>query len=350
MNGYFVRLVPLLALSLCLTLLAGGGVAAIGSDIVADPDVEDMRPSYLSITDVALTAESVTGETVTLGVELRLNHRGTTAENVTVIYRAVDLDSGLVETTAETAVDPIDGDREVTVTESLKVSRDNGYRIKTLVYHDGQRDERATTEVRGLNTLTPAYAETPVTFHRQSEFPYHGNADALPPVDYRIDSVDGEQVTLETRTHLTNGGDEPSGGLTVEFRLRQADSNIVAAETSVSIAEIDPGRTETPTALLIVPNGYNYYIDVILWNDGVVVGTERGVANLDPDNRLEANNTETEVGLDVSDFETDRDRPAERADGADASQSRDQPGFTAITTVLAVIVLVSHAFVRRRHS
>lgn len=347
-----MRLVPLLAVGLCVTLLVGGGVAAVGSDVVADPDAETVRPSYLSVTDVALTAESVGGKTATLGVELRLDHRGTTAENVTVIHRAVDLDSGLVETTEETTVDPIDGDREVTVTESLDVSRDSDYRIEALVYHDGQRAERATTEVRGLSTLTPAYAETPVTFHRQSEFPYHGSAEALPPVDYRIDSVDGEQVTLETRAHLTNRGDEPSGDLAVEFRLRQADSNIVAAETAVSIAEVDPGRTEAPTALLTVPDGYDYYIDVVLWNDGVVVGTERGVANLDPDEHLEANDTETEVGLEVSDFETGRDRSAgpERADGADASQPEEQPGFSAITALLAVIVLLSLAALRRHHS
>jgi PGF-CTERM protein len=222
-------------------------------------------------------------------------------------------------------------EREVTARGNLTVEREGGYRIETVVYEDGRRRLTGTTEVRGVDTLTPAYAESTVRFHRF-------DAD-LPSVQYHVEDVDDNRTTLTVSTYLTNGGDDAAGDLRLVVQARQADSNIVADEAEVDVGAIRPGRTETPTAELTVPTGYDYYLDAVLWKDGVIVGTARSAANLDPTETIDVNATRREVGLRVGEFEPDEepdeDAPApERTPTPSASSG---PGFGVVAAVIALL-------------
>jgi hypothetical protein len=90
---------------------------------------------------MAIAPGTVSGQTAELEIQTRLTHAGPTAENVTIELRATDLESGLLETTTTVQVDPIEGDREVTVNGTIRVARDGGYRIEAIVYQDGRRIE-----------------------------------------------------------------------------------------------------------------------------------------------------------------------------------------------------------------
>jgi len=327
------------------TMLAGGAVVVVAIALVAaaavpgaiaEPDDDPVRPGHLSIQEVAISPGEVSGGTATLSVDTRLEHsvRGAIgrsdgnslgeSDNVTVRVRAVHLESGLVETTAETDVPTISGEREVSVVQNLTVERAGGYRIETVVYRDGERIAEGQKEVRGVGTLTPAYADTTVRFHWQG-------SDGLPPVEYTVASADGNRTTLNVSTFLTNEGDAPSEELRVVFTARQSDSNIVADRRAVEVGAIRPGRTASPGAELTVPEGYNYYLDAVLWKDGVIVGTARSVANLNPTETLEANETVREVGIEVSDFEgdgeTDRGARATTVERAADGGAGGVPGF-----------------------
>jgi PGF-CTERM protein len=101
---------------------------------------------------------------------------------------------------------------------------------------------------------------------------------------------------------------------------------------------------------LTVPDGYNYYLDAVLWNDGVIVGTARSVANLNPTETVTANETVREVGIEVGDFDGDqtsdgRNRRTTVEEGAAADGG--VPGFGAGVAVLA---LVGALLVGRRRS
>jgi PGF-CTERM protein len=128
------------------------------------------------------------------------------------------------------------------------------------------------------------------------------------------------------------------------FTARQADSNIVADRVAVPVGEIAAGRTASPSASLTVPDGYNYYLNAVLWKDGAVVGSARSAANLDPSETLSVNETRREVGLSVSDFESD---PSKSKDGGTVTASDGgQPGFTALAGIAAL--LVAGALARRK--
>jgi PGF-CTERM protein len=277
-----------------------------------------------------IAAGDVTGDTVTLNVTTRLSHRGPPARNVSLRVQAVDTESGLVETTRTVRVGNLSGEREVAVPTNLTVEREGGYRIRTVVYRDGQRIDSGARELRGLEALQPPYARSDVRF---------ASADALPPVSFSVAEAGEERTTLALQMGLTNGGDERPADLRVTVTLRQADSNIVANRTSVTVESIRPGRTETVETRLAVPAGYNYYIDAVLWRDGVVIDSARGAANLNPSETISVNETRREVELEVGDFTRGDgeggDRPVPEATGQPTASGG--PGFGVAVAVVAVV-------------
>jgi PGF-CTERM protein len=322
------------------TALAAGTVGVVLLTVVAavlvpgalaDPSEErPVRPGPVTIADMEIAAGDVTGDTVTLNVTTRLSHRGPPARNVSLRVQAVDTESGLVETTRTVRVGNLSGEREVAVPTNLTVEREGGYRIRTVVYRDGQRIDSGARELRGLEALQPPYARSDVRF---------ASADALPPVSFSVAEAGEERTTLALQMGLTNGGDERPADLRVTVTLRQADSNIVANRTSVTVESIRPGRTETVETRLAVPAGYNYYIDAVLWKDGVVIDSARGAANLDPSETISVNETRREVELEVGDFTRGDgeggDRPVPEATGQPTASGG--PGFGVAVAVVAVV-------------
>jgi hypothetical protein len=121
--------------------------------------------------------------------------------------------------------------------------------------------------------------------------------------------------------------------------VRQAESNIVAARETLSVSDIAPGETVAPNTTVTVPAGYNYYLDAVLRKDGVIVDAARSAANLDPQERIEANTTVRDVGLRVEDFEQtgDRDQPQPTTDGP-GSSGGGVPGFGPALAVVALAI------------
>jgi PGF-CTERM protein len=310
-------------------------VAAIVPGVLADPtDRGPLPPGRVTLADdLALAPSAVNGQTATLHVETRLQHYGNPANNVSVRFRAVDAESGLVETTRTVDVGNLTVDGERVVETNLTVRRDGGYRIETVVFRDTERVDSGTTTVRGLEALTPAYAQTSVGFT---------DSDVLSPVSVSVADTADNRTTLVLSASLTNRGDDASEDLQVTLVLRQADSNIVADRQTVDVGTIRPGRTATAETRLTVPSNYNYYVDAVLWKDGVMVDTARSVANLDPQRRIQVNETVEDVEFRVEDFESDSGGESGSRDGPQTTTATEtaSPGFGAGVAVVALLVSV----------
>ncbi|QLG26154.1 PGF-CTERM sorting domain-containing protein [Halorarum halophilum] len=319
-----------LALALLTATLAPGVLASPAED---DP----VRPGPVGVEEVAIAHGDVGGATAELRLHARIDHDRNPTDNVSVRFRAYDAESGLLAAERTVDVGTLTGDASVPVNATLRVDREGGYRLETTVFRDGRRVDRSSTEVRGMEALTPAYAETDVRFTE---------SDVVPPVAVSVDAVEGDRTTLRVAASLTNAGDAPSEDLRVELLLRQADSNLVADRTSVDVGDIRPGRTTDAATTLTVPANYNYYVDAALYKDGVLVDSARSVANLDPRETISANETEREIEFSVGDFADGgggADRPT---NGAEETSYTQTPGFTA---ALAVVALLAAAlFARRR--
>jgi hypothetical protein len=316
---------------------------------VANPAEEGpTRPGPVRLNDVSIARGPVGGETATLQVETRLEHAGPPAENVTVEFRAVDDDSGLLETSRSVDVGTITREGEVTVRTNLTVRREGSYRIETYVYRNGTRIDEGRRTVAGLEALQPDYVDTAVGFTR-SEVVSPIAVSVVDAGETGPNASGRARVTLGVAASLTNEGDEPSGDLRVELVARQADSNLVADRTSVDVPTIRPGRTEEATAELTVADEYNYYVDAVLYRDGVIVDSARTVANLAPEERLDPDVTVRERELDVSDFEGGGrgDDDLQPTGTPTESTAGGAPGFGPVGAVAALALLGAGLLARR---
>lgn len=329
-------------------LVIGSVLAVTVPGVLADAGSEPVEPSKLSVREQTIAAGHVSGGTATLSVTSRLTHRGATASNVTVLIRAIDLETDLVATARKRTLDSVPGEREVPVEQNVSVPRNGDYRIETIVFADGRRVSIGSKTVRGVGALQPAYAETGVDFHRFEGF----GTGNLPPLHFSIASVEDGEATMNVSAYLTNSGDEPNEKLNVTLMARQADSNIVADKTVVPVGTIDPGRTATPTATLTVPDNYNYKLLAIAQKDDVIVSTAQATATLDPAQPVTVNESEGDGDtLDTGDFQQQDTTDAQTTvveNGADYTEesSGDGPGFTPLAALVAV---VASALLIRRH-
>ena len=329
-----------LAVVAAVVVLGAVAVAALAPGAVADRSDEPVRSSYLTLQEPRVAAGNVGGETVELSLDLRLDHRGGPARNVTIEVQAIDRETGLVARTVRKDLGNITGDREVRTRVNVTVPREGGYRLHTRVYEDSERIETGLTEVRGVDSLTPDYAGTSLEFHRFAS----GGAD-LPVISYSPTEADDNRTALETRTWLTNRGEEPAGGLELVVRARQVESNLIADRATVRIDEVGPGQTATPTVELDVPSNYNYYLDGILLRDGVIVGSATSGAMLDPSRPVPENTTREEVEFDAGDFTSETPEPQREEEAPAAATVQNGPGFGVAAAVLA---LLAGAFVAHR--
>lgn len=345
-----------------LVVVAGALTTLVLSGAIAAPDEPetdaaiDAPPALLEVT---IAADDVAGETATLEVDTYLEDRGVPAENVTVVHRTTNTDTSLIEDTTALEAGVVEPDTEDIVSGTIDVPREGSHEIETFVYVDGMRVESTTHRISGLDSLTPAYAETGLDFHRFGEDGASPLAD-VPAIEYSIESADGETAQLDVSSYLTNGGDETANALEVELKARQADSNIVADRKTVDVGAVDSGDTATPSATLEVPDEYQYQLDAILWLDGTIVATDRAGADLRPESVVENASDADERGLDAGDFEEDDDaleaveddaaddgEPARDAPEEEAEDAADgTPGFGLVAAAAALLAAL--ALTRRK--
>ena len=335
-----------------LFLALGAGVVVIGTVgvLVAPAAIDDPRtngddrPGQVALVDIVIEPAEVTGETTTLTLSADLQHRGSAVENVTIRHRAHDADSGLLvdETTVDVGtVGTADRDGETTVTGAVDVDRAGGYQVETVVFADGDRVAERTTRIGGVGALVPSYADSSVGF---------ADNDVWPTVAVSVAEADNETATLSVSTSVTNRGDDPSADLDLRVILRQAESNVVAADEQTTVGTIRPGRTDTVTTTVAVPDGYNYYVDAALFDDDVLIDETQAVANLNPQETIDANETVTDVAFNVEEFTTDAppetDVPDEEDERTDSTVDDATPGFGIAA---AGIALVLATLAGRRH-
>ncbi len=321
----------LIIVAIAVAVVLIGAAVAIPDAVAEERDVRD-RPGHVELTEITVAPGDVEAETAALVIDAHLRHRGNPSPNTTVVYRAIDDESGMVATVERVEVGTISAEGERNQTQTLTVDREGSYRLEVLVYQDGMRVSSGGKRIAGVGTLTPEFASTSVRFHRF-------DGDGPPPITFSVEDAGPNRTALVTSTYLTNGG-SATEGLRLEVIARQAESNIIADRQSVQLDRIDAGQTVTPEVRLTVPAEYNYYLDAILWKDGVIVGTTRAAANLDPQRRITVNETVEDVGLEVSDFEPDSapdEGDAEPPRTPEEDTSIQTPGFGIGAALLAII-------------
>lgn len=329
-------------------LLAGALLAVAAATVVAAAvfpgaladRTEPAPDGDIEMEEIAISATDVGGERLGLATDVRLAHSEGVSENVTVELRAIDTSSGLIEATQVVSVGGVTERGELSATATLRVERGGDYDVEAIVFQNGIRETIGSKRVDGTEALTPGYPENPVEFHRFTN-------DGFPTIEYQIGETVGNETTLEVSTYVTNGGETTADKLTLVLQARQVDSGIVAAKQEVDVASIGPSQTARPEADLTVPTQYNYYLDGVLYRNGVIVDTARAGATLDPTDVVPDNQSEQEQNdFDVGDFESDDETgddgaaPTGDPDGGDGSADDGGPGFGLAVALLALVLSI----------
>jgi PGF-CTERM protein len=330
-------------------LLAGAavlivGIALLGAvvapGVLADPSDEGpIRPGHVDIVDTAVSTGEITGQTAELRLHTTLRHRGNPTENVSVRFRAIDTQSGLLKAEKRVAVGTMRSDGEQEVSATLAVEREGGYQLEAVVYRNDTRVDSFSRPVRGVSALTPGYAESNVSF---TEDP------VLDPISVSVVEANEDRTTLELGAWLTAAGPNQGNDLSVTFIVRQAESNVVASRSTVDAGDIREGRSRMVTTEVSVPSEYNYYIDAVLTRDDVMIDTASGVVNLDPTETIDANQTEQAVEFDAGEFaDTPEERPDRDRRATEAETVTETPGFGPVVAVVALLAATLLARWRR---
>ncbi|MFB6221602.1 MAG: PGF-CTERM sorting domain-containing protein [Halolamina sp.] len=314
--------------------------AVLAPGVLADPTSDEgpVRPGHVEVVGAAVSTGEVTGQRAELTLHATLRHRGNPTENVSVRFRAIDTESGLLAAEKRIQVGAMRNEGERAVPATLTVEREGGYRLEAVVYRNDTRIDSFARTVSGVSALTPAYAESNVSFTDDA---------VLDPVSVSVVETSDDRTTLELGGWLTAAGPSEGDDLSLTFVVRQAESNVVAARTTVEAGDIREGRSRMVTAQVSVPSEYNYYIDAVLTRDGVIIDTATGVVNLDPTETIDANRTEREVEFNAGEFaETGGTEAPERTPAEAMTEGEvrtEAPGFgpaVAVGALLAAVLLV----------
>jgi PGF-CTERM protein len=331
-----------------LAVVAGVGVAVGVPDALDPPEEfpdEREKPSSVDLVELSISTGAVGGENATVHATPYVRQRGGDAENVTVVLRAIDQETGFVAATDHLDYGTLRNDVEANVTGSLTVERQGDYDVEAVLYRNGSRVEKGSREIRGVGSLTPAYRDTPVEFQ---------TFDAgMPVIEYQIRNVEDNRSTLAVSTYLTNTGASPTDDLELVLTARQNGSNVVADRTTIDVGAIGSGKTATPTGELVVPDDYNYYLDAVLWRDGTVLATARSTANLAPGTGLTVDENASRGGnFEAGEFERSEQDDADGEGSGDGDpettvETGGQPGFGV---AVALVALVAAALIARQRA
>lgn len=321
-------------------VLGGTALLVVGATLVASVAVPGViasatsdRPPDVDVRELTLSAGETGGETATLSVDLRLTSDGGPPGNVSVEYRAVDADSGLVVDTVRVPVDgALDGERRVVA--NLTVPRSGAYDVETVVYADGQRVDVGETRVSGLASLTPDYVETAVGFQRFERAGFE-----FPTVEYAVTDRSDGRATLNVSAYVVNGGRTVADEVEVVFTVRESDSGAVLDREATTVEGLAPGTTVTPSVTLGAADGEDYYLDVVLRRDGRVLDTARSTADLDPNASLSVDRSEQSDGLQV-DGGTDTDPTPDRTTTVEETDGDGGPGLGVGAALVGIAVAV----------
>ncbi|AWB26628.1 DUF7490 domain-containing protein [Halococcoides cellulosivorans] len=300
-------------------------LALVALLVVPGAIAEETEPSsYLSITEVGVDPVEASGNAATFSFPVAVSHGGGPAENVTARVRAIDDASGLIAAETTIAIDNVTGDRERTARPTLTVERSGDYTVTVVLYENGQRVGRESTQLRNVEGLSPS----PIAFKRFDS--------GVQTIETSIGSTGGDRTSFDVGVRLWNTGTESAGDVSVELVARQSDSNVVADRTTVTVDTIDSGVAVRPTGRLEVPSGYAYRIDAIISHEGVVVSSATSVVDLDPERELSNDTTFEDVEFEAEEFVRDGG-----TDGSDEmieeTSTEEGPGFGVLAALAALL-------------
>ena len=247
-------------------------------------------PSSVSIREVDVKPVEVTSARIEMNVTAYINHNGGKTRNASMLIRAINSDTRLLETQVSAPIPETDSDsyeKRLPVSTNLNVERNGGYELNILLFDNGSIRDSGTVNIRGLNALTPESKRSGVTLNN---------------IDFTVGGVSAGKVSIKSDIYLENKGPDVSENLKMTVKAREATSNLIADKTNAETGAIVNETTVVRSVQLVVPDEYNYMVVVELWRGDTMINTWEKPVLLAPTKTVPKESVETKTNIEVSKF------------------------------------------------
>jgi len=289
-----------------------------------------LKDSSVDITGITVGAQNITGSVVTLNVTSELqNTYGVSSGIARVQLKAYDTTSGLVvaEKTSDAGFLGIRGSGSVS--QTIDLPRTGSYRLVSTVFENGQRKGQGEKTVYNLERLTPDIQETGLS---------------ITDIDFLVKKVAGDRATIQTDIYFTNDRREPSGTFDIEVKAKEEDAKLLADKQRARVESIQPDATRVSGVTLSVPDQYNYVVEVLVWQNEMIVKRGEGYVRLRPGMQVDKDSQFVTKQIETSKFV-----PGDGYDGTAIAIPQPypvtrSPGFTIplILVALGSLALLTH--------
>lgn len=321
-NIYIILLIILAVISFAILLTQEDVFSNIQSNLYKEPP-------YLNIREVDVKPFEITSSFVNINITAYINHRGGKTNNASMIIRAIDSSTGLLNSQASTPfeTDPENVEKTMTVFQNLKIEKTGNYNLKILLFDNGSILDSGSVKIEGINILTPESKKSGITMSN---------------IDFNIGNVSSGKVIVKPDIYLENTGSESSNNLKLIVKARQAESNILADKTNAETGSIGSEKTSIKEVQLTVPDGYNYMVIVELWKDDTMINSWEKPLLLAPTKIVPNESQEKKVNIEVSQFVRETGAVPGVAPGLTpmATPTPRAPGFEIIGAILAILIVL----------
>jgi hypothetical protein len=305
----------------------------LGEDVTYKPIIKE--PSRFIIRDVDLKPLKVTTSRVTFAAILLIDHYGNTSDDATLILKVIDRETGLLENEVTKELPVVTGEKTIEVSQEISVKREGGYEIKSIIMDRGKIVESGSVYIGGLEALVPEIRNVGLK---------------VTEMDFSIENITGDTITVTVSLYLENIKDEPSPNLSILIKARQAESNLIADSVWISSGVVKPESTVVKSGTIYVPEGYNYVIEALIWNGDILIGEYNKALTLAPTKAIPEGIEVQPINIEVSKFirPTPIPSPVPPPESIGFKSEMEYgptlvpktPGFTGVVTVGAIIMIL----------
>ncbi len=286
--------------------------------------------SQLRITNMDISAKEVKSAFVDIDVTTYVeNFHGDSSKNTSLLLKAFSTKTGLLEVQTQDDIGIIDKGDTVTITQSLKLQKEGGYRIVAVLFEEDKRKNTGEITIYSLENLPADVQDIGIE---------------VAGMDFLVREVDGGRVVIQTDLYLTNEGTDISGNYQMLIKAREMDARLLADKEWMQTGSIKPETTIIKSVNLTVPNHYNYVVEVLIWSNDTIVKRGEDYVQLKPEMTIDIGTQVETKHIETSEFIVPPE-VMEESMGYRGMPVEEEPGF-GILLAIASILLV--ALIQRR--
>lgn len=311
MTGYKLAIIRILILTFILLLsISSSGCLRSFED-----------ESQLGITNMDISAKEVKSAFVDIDVTTYVeNYYGDSSKNTSLLLKAFSTRTGLLVVQTQDNIGIINKGDTVNITQSLKLQKEGGYRIVSVLFEEEKNKNTREITINNLENLPADVQDIGIE---------------VAGMDFLVREVNGSRVVIQSDLYLTNEGISTSENYKILIKAREMDARLLADKVWIETGSIRPETTIVKSVNLTVPDQYNYVVEVLIWSNDTIVKRGEDYVQLKPEMTIDIGTQVKTKHVETSNFII----PPETEDSM--AYADDATGGFGILLASATILLVT---------